>query len=108
MRIEYDPEADALYIQLRPVAPGRAAARPISDDVIADYGPDGALVGLEILGAGAMLGADSGGVTVEVAGEQEGTREPRHAWGLALLSLAPGMGHERFAVREGPRRTRPE
>jgi uncharacterized protein YuzE len=66
MKIEYDPEVDALYIQFRAVAPGTAEARPISDDVIADYGPDGKLVGLEILDASVVLGDESSRVVVEL------------------------------------------
>lgn len=60
MKIEYDPEVDALYIEFRPVAPGTADNRPLSEDVTADYGPDGKLVGLEILDASAVLGGELG------------------------------------------------
>jgi len=67
VRIEYDPEVDALYIQFRPVAPGAAENRAVSDDVTADYGPDGKLVGLEILDASVVLGEEAGRVVVEVA-----------------------------------------
>ncbi len=66
MKIEYDPEVDALYIQFRPVAAGRAENRPISEDIIADYGPDGKLVGLEILDASLVLGEEGGRIVVEV------------------------------------------
>jgi len=67
LKIEYDCEVDALYIQFRPVAPGTAENRPISDDVIADYGPDGKLVGIEILDASVVLGEEPDRVIVEVA-----------------------------------------
>jgi uncharacterized protein YuzE len=67
MRIQYDAEVDALYIEFRPVAAGGAENRPISDEVIADYGPDGRLVGIEILDASAILGEDPSRVVVEVA-----------------------------------------
>jgi uncharacterized protein YuzE len=67
VKIEYDPEADALYLQFRPVEPGTAQARPISDDVIADYGPDGRLVGIEILDASAVLGEEGSRIIVELA-----------------------------------------
>jgi uncharacterized protein YuzE len=49
MKIYYDEEVDALYIEFRPLADGTAETRPLSDEVIANYGPDGQLAGLEIL-----------------------------------------------------------
>ncbi|MBM3212229.1 DUF2283 domain-containing protein [Candidatus Poribacteria bacterium] len=55
MRIFYDAQVDALYIEIRPLAPGTASAREISDDVIANYGPDGKIAGLEILDASLLL-----------------------------------------------------
>jgi uncharacterized protein YuzE len=67
MKIEYDPEVDALYIRLRPAPEGGVENRPVTDEVIADYGPDGRLVGLEILEASTLLGAEDGRVTVELA-----------------------------------------
>jgi len=76
MRIEYDPEVDALYIQFRPVEPGKAENRPLSEDVIADYGPDGKLVGLEILDASVVLGEEAGRVIVEVGRAKAGARNP--------------------------------
>ena len=72
MRIEYDPEVDALYIQFRAAAPGTVENRQVSEDVVADYGPDGKLVGLEILDASIVLGEDAGRVIVEVAGGKMG------------------------------------
>jgi uncharacterized protein YuzE len=67
MKIEYDPEVDALYIQFRPVPDGGAENRAVSDDITADYGPDGKLVGLEILDASVVLGEEAGRVIVDVA-----------------------------------------
>jgi uncharacterized protein YuzE len=49
MKIYYDEEVDALYIELRPLDDGTAEARPLTDEIIANYGPDGQLAGLEIL-----------------------------------------------------------
>jgi uncharacterized protein YuzE len=49
MKITYDEEVDALYIEFRPLSDGTAETRPLSDEVIANYGPDGRLAGLEIL-----------------------------------------------------------
>ncbi len=51
MKIYYDAEVDVLYFEFRSLEPGTAEARPLSDSVIADYGPDGYLAGLEILDA---------------------------------------------------------
>ena len=56
MRITYDAEVDALYIEFRPLESGTAENRGFSEDVIANYGPDGKLSGLEILNAGIVLG----------------------------------------------------
>jgi len=72
MRIEYDPEVDALYIQFRPVEPGKAENRPLSEDVTADYGPDGKLVGLEILDASVVLGEEAERVIVDVSRAKAG------------------------------------
>lgn len=72
MKIEYDPEVNALYIQFRPAAPGGVESRALSDDVTADYGPDGRLVGLEILDASVVLGEEHGRVIVEVATAKTG------------------------------------
>ena len=68
MRIEYDAEADAVYIQFREAAPGTVRNRQITAEIVADYGPDGKLVGIEILEASAVLGQDRGALTFEVAG----------------------------------------
>ena len=56
MKINYDPEVDALYIELLYLAPGTAENRELTEDVIADYSPDGQLAGLEILNASLVLG----------------------------------------------------
>lgn len=56
MKISYDAEVDALYIEFRVLAPGTADNRQLTDEVIANYGPDGKLAGLEILDASQVLG----------------------------------------------------
>lgn len=56
MKIYYDTQVDALYLELRPIAPGTAEAKEISEDVIANFTPDGKLAGLEILEASLFLG----------------------------------------------------
>jgi uncharacterized protein YuzE len=67
MKIQYDVEVDALYIEFRPLEPGTAENRDLSEDVIANYGPDGKLAGLEILNASAVLGEKLKKVIVEVS-----------------------------------------
>ena len=46
MRIEYFPDTDTLYIQLRDV-PG-ADAQEVSEDIVLDYNEAGEVVGIEI------------------------------------------------------------
>ena len=72
MKIEYDAEADAVYIQFREAAPGTVQNRQITDEIIADYGPDGKLVGIEILDASVVLGEEPGHVIVDVATAKAG------------------------------------
>ncbi len=67
MRIRYDAEVDALYIELRPLEPGIAECRELTDDITADYGADGKLAGLEILDASEALGDDERKVVLELA-----------------------------------------
>lgn len=70
MKIFYDAEVDALYIEFHPLAPGTAEARPLSDDVIANYGPGDKLVGLEILDASLILGHPAHRLVLEIAPAQ--------------------------------------
>ena len=56
MKISYDAKVDALYIEIRSLAPGTADNRELTEDVTANYGPDGKLAGLEILNASSILG----------------------------------------------------
>ncbi len=56
MKVHYDKEADAVYIEFNSLKPGTAENRELSEDIIANYGPDGRLAGLEILGARTLLG----------------------------------------------------
>jgi uncharacterized protein YuzE len=67
MRIRYDREVDALYIELLSLAPGTAENRELSEDIIADYSPDGKLAGLEILDASQVLGEQLKEIIVEDA-----------------------------------------
>jgi uncharacterized protein YuzE len=56
MKIQYDSEVDALYIEFIPLNPSTAENKELSEDVIANYSPDGKLAGLEILNASVVLG----------------------------------------------------
>ena len=73
MKIYYDAEVDALYLEFRQLEPGTAEARPLSDDIVADYGPDGLLAGLEILDASQVLGQTEGRIVFEIAPALAGT-----------------------------------
>jgi len=67
MKIHYDAEVDALYIEFRFLEDGAAVTKRIADDVNADYAPDGKLAGLEILDARELLGSIEGKLVVEIA-----------------------------------------
>ena len=54
MRITYDPEADALYIELRQAMP--ADSRDIEEGVTANLDPDGHVIGIEVLHVRERLG----------------------------------------------------
>ena len=45
-KIEADPKADAVYIQIADCP--AAYAREITDDIVADYSEDGELIGLDL------------------------------------------------------------
>lgn len=67
MKIHYDASVDALYVEFHSLAPGTAENRPLSDEVTANYGPDGRLAGLEILDASVVLGEDLKKLVFEVS-----------------------------------------
>lgn len=46
MKLHYYPETDSLYIELRPQS--GAESREVAEGVVADFGADGVLVGLDI------------------------------------------------------------
>lgn len=71
MKIRYDADVDALYIELRPLEPGTSECRELMPDITADYGPDGKLAGLEILDASQVLSEGVGKVVVELAPASE-------------------------------------
>ncbi|MDQ7054621.1 MAG: DUF2283 domain-containing protein [candidate division KSB1 bacterium] len=67
MKIYYDASVDALYIEFRALEPGTAEAREISEDIVANYGPDGKLAGIEVLDASAVLGDALKKVNIEIS-----------------------------------------
>lgn len=67
MKIQYDTEVDALYIEFKKLEPGTAENRELSEDVIANYGPDGKLAGLEVLNASLVVGETLQKIVVEVS-----------------------------------------
>ncbi len=50
MKITYDPAVDALYIRFTE-EPAEVITQRLSEDVAVNYGPDGRIVGIEILDA---------------------------------------------------------
>ena len=64
MKIEYDPEADALYIQIREVHPHDNI--DIEDGVTVDVDAEGHIVGVEILDASKRLSpSDLTNITIQ-------------------------------------------
>ncbi|MCT7974033.1 DUF2283 domain-containing protein [Laspinema olomoucense] len=70
MKIYYDSEVDALYIELLPLAPATAETRELSEEIIANYSPDGKLAGLEVLDASLVLGEQLQEIIIENAAGQ--------------------------------------
>ena len=66
MKVSYDPQSDALYIELRPLAPGTASNRPLNEDITIDFGPDGKVAGIEVIDASEVLGENLDRLTLEV------------------------------------------
>jgi len=66
MKITYDPEIDALYLEFQHLDEGKAESRQLTEEIIADYGPDGRLAGLEILDAHRILEQTAGRVVFEI------------------------------------------
>lgn len=59
MKISYDPEVDALYILLVD-EPGEVITQRLSEEVAVNYGPDGRIVGIEVLDASEYAFAKGG------------------------------------------------
>jgi uncharacterized protein YuzE len=66
MKVSYDPQSDALYIELRPLAPGTASNQPLNEDITIDFGPDGKVAGIEVIDASEVLGENLDRLTLEV------------------------------------------
>ena len=67
MKIYYDASVDALYIELRALDPGTAEARELSEEVIANYAPDGKLAGFEVLDASLLMGDGLRKINLEIS-----------------------------------------
>lgn len=50
MKISYDPQVDAAYIRLK-TGKFQVTTQQLTDDIAINYGPDGSVVGIEILDA---------------------------------------------------------
>lgn len=66
MKIIYDPEVDVLYLEFQTVEPGKIETRQLTNEIIADYGPNGKLAGLEILDARRVLSQTAGRIVFEI------------------------------------------
>ncbi|MBV6402879.1 MAG: hypothetical protein CNIPEHKO_03201 [Anaerolineales bacterium] len=66
MKITFDMKVDALYLEFLHLEAGQAETRQLTEEILADYGPDGTLAGLEILDAHRVLSQTSGRVIFEI------------------------------------------
>ena len=66
MKITYDAEVDAMYIELRPAGDGGVETKEADEGIHLDFGADGKLVGIEILDASTLSGADLRRVILEL------------------------------------------
>ncbi|MBI2431290.1 MAG: DUF2283 domain-containing protein [Candidatus Hydrogenedentes bacterium] len=80
MKVTHDSKSDALYIELKPLAPGTASNQPLNDDITIDCGPDGKVAGIEIIDASEVLGEHLDRLTLEIAP----ALRARSAWRSAL------------------------
>jgi uncharacterized protein YuzE len=64
VRVTFDPSVDAAYVRLANSRPGEATVQvsvegvPNVSDILLDFNSDGQLLGIEIIGARAVLSAD--------------------------------------------------
>lgn len=65
MKISFDPQVDALYIQLTD-EPVEVTTQRLSEDVAVNYAPDGRIIGIEILDASEHVFSSSPERRIEV------------------------------------------
>ena len=66
MKITYDADVDAMYIELRSAGEEGVETQEAAAGIHLDFGADGKLVGIEILDASALSGADLERVILEL------------------------------------------
>ncbi len=72
MKIFYDSEVDALYLEFRPLKEGTAEARSLTEGIIGNYSPDGKIAGIEILDASSLFGEELRKIVFEIEGVPAG------------------------------------
>lgn len=55
MQVTYDPQGDAVYVNLRQGLASVAQTKHVDEDVALDFAEDGTLIGIEILNASERL-----------------------------------------------------
>lgn len=81
LQFEHDPEADAVYIQIRDVP--YSHGRNLDDSRRLDYGPDDLLIGVELLGV-------SLGVNLDGLPQRGAIKKLLTEHGVKVLANAPG------------------
>jgi len=66
MKITYDPDVDVMYIEFRSVGREGVETQEAAEGVHLDFGADGKLVGIELLDASSLSGADLQRVVLEL------------------------------------------
>ncbi len=71
MELSYDPKYNIAYLRFRPKAKGVESIK-ISDEVVVDIAPDGAVYGIELLNANEQLKREGNVLSVinEATGEK--------------------------------------
>lgn len=72
MRLTYDPRYNVAYIRFREKQ-GQVEAIKVSEELIVDLAPDGAIYGIELLNANEQLAQENGNLFLfvnEATGEQ--------------------------------------
>ncbi|GEM_PF-242395 len=76
MKVTYDQETDALYIEFRPLNPGEARCHDLSKDVTVDFDLDGKLAGIEVFDATSIMGEKLDRITLEIGSHNTGNNPP--------------------------------